>query len=46
LLGVGRGDGAFVWGFGDEVEFVAGEGDDDVFVGLALELFYPRFCLV
>lgn len=46
LLGVGRGNGALIGGFGDEIEFVAREGDDDVFVGLALEFFYPGFCFV
>ena len=28
---------------GDEIELVAGEGDNDVFVCLALKLFYPGF---
>lgn len=37
------GDGALVGLFGDEIELVAGEGDDDVFVGLALEFFDPGF---
>jgi len=46
LLGVGGGDGALVGGFGHEIEFVAGEGDDDVLVGLALEFFDPGFCFV
>ena len=46
LLGVGGGDGALVGGFGHEIEFVAGEGDDNVFVGLALEFFDPGFCFV
>ncbi|KAH8637752.1 hypothetical protein IG631_05522 [Alternaria alternata] len=46
LLGVGRGNGALIGGFGDEIEFVTREGDDDVFVGLALEFFYPGFCFV
>jgi len=46
LLGVGGGDGALVRGFGHEIEFVAGEGDDDVLVGLALEFFDPGFCFV
>lgn len=46
LLGVGRGNGALIRGFGDEIEFVSREGDDDVFVGLALEFFYPGFCFV
>ena len=46
LLGVGGGDSALVGGFGHEIELVAGEGDDDVLVGLALEFFDPGFCLV
>ena len=32
--------------FGDEVGFVAGKGDNDVFVRLALKLFYPGFRFV
>lgn len=46
LLGIGLGDGALVGGFGDEIELVTGEGDDDVFVGLALELLYPGLCFI
>jgi hypothetical protein len=46
LLGIGGGDGALVGRFGDEIELVSGKGDDDVLVGLALELFDPRLRLV
>jgi hypothetical protein len=46
LLGVGRLDGALIGRLGDEIELVAGKGDDDVLVGLALELLDPRFGLV
>ena len=45
-LGIGRLDRTLVGLFGDQVELVTGEGDDDVFVGLALELLYPRLGLV
>lgn len=45
-FGIGGGDGALVGLFGDKIELVAGEGDDDVFVGLALEFLYPGLCLV
>jgi hypothetical protein len=40
------GDGALGRIVGDEVELVAGEGDDDVLVGLALELLDPGLGLV
>jgi hypothetical protein len=46
LLGVGGGDGALVGGLGDQIELVAGEGDDDVLVCLALELLDPCFRLI
>lgn len=50
LAGVGlsicRGDGPLVRLLSDQVELVAGKGNDDVFVGLALEFFYPRLGLV
>lgn len=46
LLGVGGGDGALVRVLGDQVELVAGEGDDDVLVCLALELLDPCFRLI
>ena len=46
LLGVGGGDGALVRGLGDQIELVAGEGDDDVLVCLALELLNPCFRLI
>lgn len=45
-FGVGSLDGAFVGFGGDEIEFVACECDDDVFVCLALEFFYPGFGFV
>jgi hypothetical protein len=46
LLGVVGGYGALGGVVGDEVELVAGERDDDVFVGLALELLDPGLGLV
>lgn len=46
LLGVGGGDGALVWRLGDQIQLVAGEGDDDVLVSLALELLDPGFRLI
>jgi hypothetical protein len=46
LLGIGCGNGALVGAFGNEIEFVASEGDDDVFVGLALEFLDPGFRFV
>lgn len=45
-LGIGSGDGALVGLLGDEIELVAGEGDDDVFVGLALQFLDPGLGLV
>lgn len=45
-LGVGDGDGALVRLLGDQICFVSCEGDDDVLVGLALELFDPCLCFV
>lgn len=45
-LGVGSLDGSFVGLLSDQVQLVPGEGDDDVFVGLPLELLDPRFGLV
>lgn len=46
LLGIGRGNGPFVGRLGDQVELVAGQCDDDVLVGLALELLDPGFGLI
>jgi hypothetical protein len=46
LLGVGGGNGALVGRFGNEIELVAGKGDDDVLVGLALEFLDPCLCLI
>jgi hypothetical protein len=43
---VGGGDGTLVGAFVDEIEFVACESDDDVFVGLALEFLDPGLGLV
>ena len=45
-LGIGRLDRTLVGLFRDQVELVTGEGDDDVFVSLALEFLYPRLGLV
>ena len=45
-LGVGGRDSALVGLLADEIELVSGEGDDDVLVGLALELLDPSLCLV
>lgn len=45
-FGVGGGDGALVGLLSDEIELVASEGDDDIFVCLALEFLYPSFGLV
>lgn len=46
LLGVGGLDGALVGRLGDQIELVASKGNDDVLVGLALELLHPRLGLV
>jgi hypothetical protein len=46
FLGIGGGDGTLVGVVVDEIELIAGKGDDDVFVGLALEFFYPGFCFI
>lgn len=46
LLGIGGGDGALIGVLGDQIELIAGEGDDDVLVCLALELLDPCFCLI
>jgi hypothetical protein len=46
LLGVGRLYGALIGRLGDEIELVAGQRDDDVLIGLALQLLDPRFGLV
>jgi hypothetical protein len=45
-FGVCGGHGALVRLLGDEIGFVAGEGDDDVLVCLALELLHPGFCFI
>jgi hypothetical protein len=46
LLCVGGGDGTLVRRLSYKIELVAGKRDDYVLVGLALELLYPRFCLI
>lgn len=43
---VGGGNGALVGLFRDEIELVASEGDDDVFIGLTLEFLDPSLGLV
>lgn len=45
-LGVGRGNGPLVGLLVDQVQLVAGERDDDVFVGLTLKFLDPCLCLV
>jgi hypothetical protein len=45
-LGIGGGNGPLIGLFVDQVELVAGEGDDDVFVCLALEFLDPCLGLV
>lgn len=45
-MGVFGRDSALVGLFGDEIEFVSGEGDDDVFVCLSLKFFDPGLCLI
>ena len=39
-------DGALIWVIGHHIGFIAGEGNDDVLVGLALKLFHPGFGFV
>ena len=46
LLCVGGGYGALIGRLGDQIELVAGKGDDDVLVRLALQLLYPCFGLI
>ena len=46
LLGIGRGDGTLVGRLGDEIELVAGQGNDDVFVCLALQFLDPCLGLI
>jgi hypothetical protein len=46
LLSVGGGYGTFVGALGDEIELVAGKGDDNVLVCLSLKLLYPGFRFV
>lgn len=46
LFGIGGRDGALVGFFGDEIELVSGESNDDVLVGLTLQLLDPSLCLV
>lgn len=46
LFCIGCGDSALVRRFGNKIKLVAGKGDDDVLVRLALELLYPSFRLI
>jgi hypothetical protein len=46
LLGIGGSNGALVGRLGNEIELVSGKSDDDILVGLALELFDPRLRLI
>lgn len=46
LFGIGGRDGALVGFFGDEIELVSGKSNDDVLVGLTLQLLDPSLCLV
>jgi hypothetical protein len=46
LFGIRGGDSALVGLFGDQIELVAGKSDDDVLVGLTLQLLDPSLCLV
>lgn len=45
-LGLRGGDGPLVGLLGDEIQLVPGQGDDDVLVGLALELLDPCLRLI
>lgn len=45
-FGISNRDRSFVGLFGDEIELVASKGNDDVFVGLALEFFNPSLSLI
>lgn len=46
LLGVGGGNSALIWRFGNQIKLVTSERDDDVLVGLALKLLDPCFRLI
>lgn len=46
LLGVGSGYCALVGVLGDQIELVAGQGNDNVLVGLALQFLDPSFRFV
>lgn len=39
-------DGAFIGLLGDEIQLVTSEGDDDVFISLALEFLDPSLCFI
>lgn len=45
-FGLGRGDGPLVGLLGNEIQLVACQGDDDVLVGLTLELLDPCLRLI
>lgn len=45
-LGIFGGDGALVGLFGNKIELVTGEGDDDVLVCLSLKLLNPCLCFI
>lgn len=46
LFGIGSRDSALVGFLGDKIELVSGKSNDDVFVGLTLQLLDPGLCLV
>lgn len=46
LLGIGSLNGSLVWVLVHNVFLVAGQRDDDIFIGLSLELLDPRFRLI
>ena len=46
LFGIGGGDSALVGLLGDKIELVSGKSNDDVLVGLTLQLLDPSLCLV
>lgn len=45
-LGICCGNGALIRLLGDQIQLVAGKGDDDVFVRLSLQLLDPRLRLI
>jgi hypothetical protein len=46
LFSIGGGNGTLVGFVGDEIELVSGKSNDDVLVGLTLQLLDPSLCLV